>query len=819
MKKSDLRLSVSAIVAATVTVQPSPLLAGDAGARLDEIVVTAATGNRSRLQSAISVTAVDARHIEDFGPTSEAELFRLLPGIQVAGTTGPGGNSNIAVRGLPVATGGAPFVQIQEDGLPTVLFGDIIFGNNDYWTRFDATVARVEAVRGGTVTTFASQAPGAVINYVSHDGADEGGHVQLETGVGHNLQRIDFRKGGSLGDGLRYHVGGFYRRGRGPLHADYRLSDSVQLKGNVTRSFTDGNGWVRVLVKYAHTREPYYNGAPVTATLAGNRVTDLRPFPGFDGRSQSNYSTLNRSFLILNREGALERVGMTGITTRAFALQGQLHRDLGERITLDNNIRWTRMSGAFTAPFFTPARTDSLIGTLVNGGVVDEVRYANGPQAGTPYGETFYNRNTNVRTNMRDVGSFANDLALTGRVDTAAGLLTARAGLFYMKQKLEMDWHPNHVLSAISGDNPAMLDLYDAAGNRLTANGIAGLNTNWGPCCARDYDLAYANRALHGGLELETGAFVLDGSVRLERVHASGRAARGEESGLTVPVAFDGSVTSIAAMVPGAISETLDYRRGYTSWTAGGLWKASSDLSVFVRASHGGRFNGDRQTLSGKIDADGSLNTAGRIASVDFVRQYELGVKARGAAVGGSYSVELTLLRGSFSRSDYEPTQTLQCPNGGCVLNTRYRSHGAELFATYRTGSFGLVAAATYTKAKRALAGGGTFHRADGLPDLSYTVSATQDIDDRVTIGLSATGQTKVSDATGIVYPGKTICNGVIRVRPLRDVELGLKVYNLFDTLDLRGAGSSIDTSAVPAIVSGNMVLGRTWTASARYSF
>ena len=36
-------------------------------------------------------------------------------------------------------------VQIQEDGLPTVLFGDIQFGNNDYWTRFDASVERVES--------------------------------------------------------------------------------------------------------------------------------------------------------------------------------------------------------------------------------------------------------------------------------------------------------------------------------------------------------------------------------------------------------------------------------------------------------------------------------------------------------------------------------------------------------------------------------------------------------------------------------------------------------------------------------------------------
>ena len=125
---------------------------------LDEIVVTASGRDQTKIESSISVTSIDADLIQDFQPSSEAEVFKLLPGIQVPGTSGPGGNSNIAVRGLPVATGGSPFVQIQEDGLPTVLFGDIQFGNNDYWTHFDASVANVEGVRGGSASTYASQA-------------------------------------------------------------------------------------------------------------------------------------------------------------------------------------------------------------------------------------------------------------------------------------------------------------------------------------------------------------------------------------------------------------------------------------------------------------------------------------------------------------------------------------------------------------------------------------------------------------------------------------------------------------------------------------
>jgi outer membrane receptor protein involved in Fe transport len=182
MRKSALRACASVATLAVLAVSAAPALAQDAAAGeeeayADEIVVTASGGDKSQLDTSVSVTSISADMIEQFRPSSEAEIFRMIPGIQVPGTSGPGGNSNIAVRGLPVATGGSPFVQIQEDGLPTVLFGDIQFGNNDYWTRFDSSVERVESVRGGGSTTYASQAPGAVINYISNTGRVAGGFL------------------------------------------------------------------------------------------------------------------------------------------------------------------------------------------------------------------------------------------------------------------------------------------------------------------------------------------------------------------------------------------------------------------------------------------------------------------------------------------------------------------------------------------------------------------------------------------------------------------------------------------------------------------
>ena len=500
-------------------------------------------------------------------------------------------------------------------------------------------------------------------------------------------------------------------------------------------------------------------------------------------------------------------------------IQNQFHYELSDKVTVDNNLRWTDMSGAFTSPFFSAARVSGLIGSTVNGATVASVRHANGATAGQVYTGTYYNNNTNVRTNIRDIGSLANDFNLAAKFESGMGTVTARAGWFYMNQKIAMDWHTNCTFTEVSGNNPSMLDLYDAAGNRLTANGIAGFNNNWGSCCARDYDLSYTDNAPYFALDLDNDNFAIDGSVRFENLKASGWVVQGSATEFNTPVTVNGVTTQIPTITSNGVSEVLNYKRNYTTWTVGGLYKVNPDTSVFVRVSRGGRFNSDRQTASGKFNADGSLNQLGQVPSVDFVNQYELGLKNRGGLFGGQYTLELTLLMGKFSRSDYEPTVTAQCPSGGCVIDTKYKSSGAELFVTYQNGGFNLVGTATYSRAKRAAAGSSVYRRADGIPDLSYTVSANYDVNDLVTVGLSTTGQTNAIDGAGIEYPGKAVFNGVLRVRPVKNLELGVQAYNLFNTFDFRGAGGISDLSTNPVVLGGAPALGRTFTGSIRYSF
>ena len=94
----------------------------------EEIIVTAVARGTNRLDSSVTTSSISSESLVQLAPRTSGELLRNLPGIRVEASGGDG-NANISVRGLPVASGGSKFLQLQEDGLPILEFGDITFGN------------------------------------------------------------------------------------------------------------------------------------------------------------------------------------------------------------------------------------------------------------------------------------------------------------------------------------------------------------------------------------------------------------------------------------------------------------------------------------------------------------------------------------------------------------------------------------------------------------------------------------------------------------------------------------------------------------------
>jgi outer membrane receptor protein involved in Fe transport len=104
--------------------------------------------------------------------------------------------------------------------LPVLQFGDIAFATADIFLRADLSISKIEAIRGGSASTMASNSPAGIINFISKTGATEGGMISTTTGIDFNHFRTDFSYGSPLGNGLSFHAGGFQTRlGEGPRTA------------------------------------------------------------------------------------------------------------------------------------------------------------------------------------------------------------------------------------------------------------------------------------------------------------------------------------------------------------------------------------------------------------------------------------------------------------------------------------------------------------------------------------------------------------------------------------------------------------------------
>ena len=232
--------------------------------QLEEILVTGAASGKTRLESGDSAYSLSAERIREMVPRGVGEIFRAIPGIRSESSSGDN-NLNLSVRGIPIATGGAKFVQIHEDGLPVLQYGDIIVATADSYIMFDQTVSRIEALKGGKAATFASNSPGGIINFVGKTGATRRGSVSQTLGVDYDTFRTDYEWGTPIGDsGWSIHFGGFFREGEGVRAVDFDAERGGQLKVTAFKTFED-KGYLRLYTRVQDTRSPVYLPTPMQA--------------------------------------------------------------------------------------------------------------------------------------------------------------------------------------------------------------------------------------------------------------------------------------------------------------------------------------------------------------------------------------------------------------------------------------------------------------------------------------------------------------------------------------------------------------------------
>lgn len=814
--------ATAALAASTFFFAPAAYAQADAaqddGAETDVIVVTAVARGANVLDSSVSVSTLDAGQIATTAPRSAAEIFRNIPGIR-SESSGGEGNANIAVRGLPIASGGSKFLQLQEDGLPILEFGDITFGNADIFLRSDLNIARVEAIRGGSASTFASNSPGGVINMISKTGkGQDGGTIQATLGLDYDEKRFDFDYGGSLGQDLYFHMGGFVRQGEGPRDIGYDGNRGGQFKINITKEFT--GGFIRFYGKYLDDRAVAYLPNPVQVT-GTNANPNYRNVPGFDISGDSLHSRFFRSALSLNGNNQPQRFDITAgqrPLVKAFGFEGEF--EIADGWTVTNRFRFSDVSGSFASPF--PGSVDTAANTAAFlAGAGSRLVFANGLQAGQNVPANALVANIVLfNTRLNSLDNITNDLRITGDFDIGSGKATLTAGFYKSRQDINTDWlWTSHLLEVRGGGNAALIDLVGANGQRRSDLGTVAYSASFfGNCCRRSYDLQYDTNAPFASLSLEFDKLTLDGSIRYDFGDASGRTFGSDLGGGRVGItSFDfngnGAISPAEAQtatIPRNAPALVDYSYDYFSYSFGANYRVSNDLAVFARYSRGGRANADRILFNpNNVNfATGAIVNEG--LAVDFVKQAEAGVKYR----AGGLALYATAFYAETEETNFEAT-TLRS------FDRVFKAKGLELEASYRTGGFTFSAGGTYTDAEISRdritpANQGNTPRRQA--DFIYQLSGQYE-QDMFTLGANMVGTTDsfAQDDNQLVLPGFAQVNAFVAVRPFDRVQLSVNANNLFDTRGFTEA----EEGTIPSngIVRARSINGRTISATLRYDF
>ena len=696
--------------------------------KIEEIVVTAVpSAGVTKLEASISVSSIKSEDIYKIAPRSVAEIFRSIPGVR-SESSGGGGNANITIRGIPLATGGSKYLQLHEDGLPVLEFGDINFANTDNFIRHDWSIGRIESVRGGSASTFASNSPGGIINIISKTGEEEGGAIGLSFGLDYDEFRTDFEYGGALTDTINYHIGGFFRDGEGVRETGFNGDSGGQVKFNITKNFDDG--FFRFYGKLLDDQVTTYLPSPVLVESNGS----FGPVAGFDASNQAVQSQATNNITEFDAFGnGRSRSVSDGIESKVTAFGFEFDKEVADGLTINNKFRTSSVQGGFISPFTdgfaggTASIGDkgaSLCADASADGVAldcsDVQASINGNQVtGAGLNQLSFT-NLQFATTFNDVGLTSNDFKITKSFDN----LNATFGYYYSKQNINISWDNWQTrLQTLDGVNSQNIT-YIAAGAGLDANGNAvdvtladnGLVTP--SFLAWAWDLEYTTSAPYINVGYSFNErFSIDASVRFDSIEARGfrldRCCGGNVStdingngsvgqiATAVTTNNDGSTQTVitrldsdailenvagtsAGFISGGVTElnesnsnrtNVNYDADNVAFSIGGSFLLTDYSSVFARYSDGGRAVADRLTqIAGSLNPDGSLTST--TDGYDNVGQFEVGYKH----FGDNWNLFATYFNTAVEETNAEITS-------GLTFVRDYSANGLEIEGDVQFGN------------------------------------------------------------------------------------------------------------------------------------
>lgn len=299
---------------------------------MDEILVTGSFEGQKRGQSNLSISTFDYDNPKYQNKTL-SELLENVPGVFIDASIGEVQN-RIHSRGISIAAEddlGWYYTALLEDGLPVTLTQHTYY-SPDLFFRADASLDKVEFIRGGKSSVIGVNAPGGILNAISKDGSPTP-HATWNVGYGQSgMSRdqihINLQLDGPLNQEkkLYYNVGMKYRFDEGARNTNFNLSEGAQIKGNI-KKITDKTIY-RLRVKYLNDVTNRYLGLPAT------NWSDPQPANGFD---------FNTTALMLPAFATILPDGRNGSTSLFDTEKGINTTDAGVQLDVDHQLGATTL--------------------------------------------------------------------------------------------------------------------------------------------------------------------------------------------------------------------------------------------------------------------------------------------------------------------------------------------------------------------------------------------------------------------------------------------------------------------------------------------
>jgi outer membrane receptor protein involved in Fe transport len=606
-------LFAAAAVSALACALPAFAADADNAATVDELVVTgrAGTEGQKKVEASYAITTVSEEKLRMQSPPSVAEVLKNVPGLWVEASGGVGG-ANIRARGIPIE--GFAAIALQEDGLPVQHDGGLGFLNTDFSFRMDETVNRVEVVRGGPSSIFASYAPGGTINFITRKGSDQfEGLAKAEVGDW-GYWRGDAWVGGTVA-GFRVGLGGFYRSDDGVRDPGFKGNEGGQVRFSVGRDFE--NGSIDLNVKHIDDNTIFYLPVPLTFNSKGNTAE----VPGFDAnygtlagpetskltfrtnRGPFNFDQTKGSDLKLTQytaQGTLEVAGWTIKEGFRYRTSDFTRSALFPNTPEAASVRIARDVARGAALGVTAGRL-----TYVNGGQAFDVANQNGQGLVM---------DAALRTQDITLDEVINDLRFTRRFEMGSQSHDVAFGLYYANAEETFFQAGSSVLIDIQ-DNARLLNLQgvNAAGTvvaNFTENGFSRYGTQFNNAEGQSDTWAlYAADEWH-----ITDKLRVDFGARWEHIKLSGR----NEGSSTINLNQTTSFADDQAISGNGVFTPLD--RKFDDW--GGSvavnYQFTPDMGAYARYTKGFRLPSLGDFITNPT------NTAPRSSTSDL---YEAGIK------------------------------------------------------------------------------------------------------------------------------------------------------------------------------------------------